>query len=114
MTAGEVKFALCVESVLNKIPQPEYRQLLVEAIMILSQIVEHDGGKCVWNEVISVDRLVHCANDLFVNEQVGNDTAIYFIGIVSYYQGGGEINYPTPVIMIPPGNNLVNEQVGND
>ena len=30
MTAGELKFALEVETVLNTIPQPEYRQLVVE------------------------------------------------------------------------------------
>ena len=30
MTPGELKFALEVETVLNTIPQPEYRQLVVE------------------------------------------------------------------------------------
>ena len=31
MTAGELKFALQVEMVHNRIPKPEYRQLMVEA-----------------------------------------------------------------------------------
>ena len=70
MTAGEIKFALQVEAILNKITQPEYRQLMVEAIMILCLIVEHDGGRCRWNEMIVVDKLVHHANDIFVKEQV--------------------------------------------
>ena len=35
MTAGELKFALEVETVLNTIPQPEYRQLVVEVSWIL-------------------------------------------------------------------------------
>ena len=70
MTAGEVKFALQVESILNKITQPEYRQLMVEAIMILCLIVEHDGGACSWNHAVSVDALVNHANEIFVTEQV--------------------------------------------
>jgi len=70
MTAGEIKFALQVEAILNKITQPEYRQLMVEAIMILCLIVEHDSGKCRWNEMIVVDKLVHHANEVFVKEQV--------------------------------------------
>jgi phosphorylase kinase alpha/beta subunit len=34
MTEGELKFALHVETVLNTVPQPEYRQLVVEAMMV--------------------------------------------------------------------------------
>ena len=70
MTPGEQKFALQVEMVLNRIPQPEYRQLMVEAMMVLILVEQHDNGKTHWNEVISVDRLVHTANDIFLEEQV--------------------------------------------
>lgn len=70
MTVGEIKFALHVEAVLNKIPQPEYRQLCVESILMLCLIIEHDGGRCHWNEVINVDELVHHGNRLFIEEQV--------------------------------------------
>ncbi|KAL1436641.1 hypothetical protein MTO96_049539 [Rhipicephalus appendiculatus] len=42
MTAGEIKFALRVEEMLNKVPEPEYRQLLVEALMVFSLVVEND------------------------------------------------------------------------
>ena len=72
MTPGEIKFALQVEAILNKITQPEYRQLMVEAIMILCLVVEHDGGKCRWNQMIVVDKLVHYANEVFIKEQVGH------------------------------------------
>lgn len=68
MTAGEIKFAVQVESVLNHVPQPEYRQLLVETIMVLGLVADVDvdniGG------IIHVDRILHLANDLFVNDQV--------------------------------------------
>uniref|UniRef100_A0A672LIF8 Phosphorylase b kinase regulatory subunit n=1 Tax=Sinocyclocheilus grahami TaxID=75366 RepID=A0A672LIF8_SINGR len=56
MTPGEIKFALHVETVLNRISQPEYRQLLVEAILVLTMLAEVDiqslGG------VIQVERIV--------------------------------------------------------
>ena len=71
MTSGELKFALQVEMALNRIPQPEYRQLVVEALMVLILIVQHDGGANHWNHVVQVDRLVHVANEIFIEEQVG-------------------------------------------
>ena len=56
MTSGEMKFALVVESVLNSVPEPEYRQMLVEAICVVSMIVENQvcgyifwkGYKQIW------------------------------------------------------------------
>ncbi|XP_043360506.1 phosphorylase b kinase regulatory subunit alpha, liver isoform isoform X10 [Dermochelys coriacea] len=67
MTPCEIKFAVHVESVLNHVPQPEYRQLLVEAILVLTLLSDIEvtsiGG------IIHVDRIVHVANDLFFQEQ---------------------------------------------
>ncbi|XP_073212759.1 phosphorylase b kinase regulatory subunit alpha, liver isoform isoform X5 [Lepidochelys kempii] len=67
MTPCEIKFAVHVESVLNHVPQPEYRQLLVEAILVLTLLSDIEvtsiGG------IIHVDRIVHVANDLFLQEQ---------------------------------------------
>ncbi|CAB3256642.1 unnamed protein product [Arctia plantaginis] len=69
MTSGELKFALAVETVLNSIPQPEYRQLVVEALMVLTLVVEykavaHLGG------MIEVENLVHKANHIFLEDQM--------------------------------------------
>lgn len=68
MTTGEIKFAVQVESVLNHVPQPEYRQLLVETVMVLGLVADIDvdniGG------IIHVDRILHLANDLFLSDQV--------------------------------------------
>lgn len=68
MTAGEIKFAVQVESVLNHVPQPEYRQLLVETLMVLALLADVDvdaiGG------VVHVDRILHAANDMFLTDQV--------------------------------------------
>lgn len=68
MTEGEIKFAVHVESVLNRVPQPEYRQLLVETIMVLTLVADMEiqsiGG------IIHIDRIVHSANELFLQDQV--------------------------------------------
>jgi phosphorylase kinase alpha/beta subunit len=42
MTPGEKNFALLVEHLLNKIPNPEYRQVNTEALMALAALVERN------------------------------------------------------------------------
>ncbi|XP_037055331.1 phosphorylase b kinase regulatory subunit alpha, liver isoform isoform X3 [Peromyscus leucopus] len=68
MTPCEIKFADHVESVLNRVSQPEYRQLLVEAIMVLTLLsdteMDNIGG------IIHVDQIVQLANQLFLQDQV--------------------------------------------
>uniref|UniRef100_A0A8C4I9U8 Phosphorylase b kinase regulatory subunit n=1 Tax=Dicentrarchus labrax TaxID=13489 RepID=A0A8C4I9U8_DICLA len=77
MTEGEIKFAVQVESVLNHVPQPEYRQLLVETVMVLGLVADVDvdsiGG------IIHVDRILHLANDLFLNDQISHSASDYFL-----------------------------------
>ncbi|XP_051768352.1 phosphorylase b kinase regulatory subunit alpha, liver isoform [Ctenopharyngodon idella] len=77
MTEGEIKFAVHVESVLNHVPQPEYRQLLVEAIMVLMLVADMEipsiGG------IIHIDRIVHMANDLFQQDQRSNGANEFFL-----------------------------------
>ncbi|XP_070553673.1 phosphorylase b kinase regulatory subunit alpha, liver isoform-like isoform X3 [Ptychodera flava] len=72
MTAGEFKFALSVETVLNRIPQPEYRQLMVETLMVLSLIIENDFATNLGG-VITIERLVYEANELFLKQQAIDD-----------------------------------------
>ncbi|XP_075211551.1 putative phosphorylase b kinase regulatory subunit alpha isoform X2 [Lycorma delicatula] len=69
MTSGELKFALAVETVLNAIPQPEYRQLVVEALMVLTIIAEYDVVDSLGG-VIAVENLVHKANQIFLEDQM--------------------------------------------
>ncbi|KFM75989.1 hypothetical protein X975_02870, partial [Stegodyphus mimosarum] len=77
MTPGELKFALEVETVLNSIPQPEYRQLMVEALMVLTLLVEYDAVKTLGG-IINVEHLVHKANRIFLEDQkrVSGDATI--------------------------------------
>ena len=73
MTSGEIKFALQVEMVLNRIPQPEYRQLMVEGMMVLILAVQHDSTtKVTWNHIIHINDMVHKANNIFIDEQVSS------------------------------------------
>lgn len=69
MTSGELKFALAVETALNTIPQPEYRQLIVEALMVLTLITEHNVAPTLGG-IIAVENLVHKANQIFLEDQV--------------------------------------------
>ncbi|XP_046713387.1 phosphorylase b kinase regulatory subunit alpha, liver isoform isoform X3 [Silurus meridionalis] len=77
MTEGEIKFAVHVESVLNHVPQPEYRQLLVEAIMVLTLVADLEvpsiGG------IIHIDRIVQMANEFFLQDQKSNGASEFFL-----------------------------------
>ncbi|OPJ82168.1 phosphorylase b kinase regulatory subunit alpha, skeletal muscle isoform isoform A [Patagioenas fasciata monilis] len=67
MTPGEMKFAVHVESVLNRVSQPEYRQLLVETILVLTMLVDMEVHTI--GNIIAVEKILHIANDLFYEEQ---------------------------------------------
>lgn len=69
MTSGELKFALAVETVLNCIPHPEYRQLIVETLMIFTLYAEHQISPSSIR-IITIEDFVHKANDLFLQDQV--------------------------------------------
>uniref|UniRef100_UPI00398F2E0A phosphorylase b kinase regulatory subunit alpha, skeletal muscle isoform-like isoform X2 n=1 Tax=Pristiophorus japonicus TaxID=55135 RepID=UPI00398F2E0A len=67
MTPGEIKFSVQVETFLNCVPQPEYRQLLVETILVITMLADVDvqsiGG------IIHIERIAHMANNLFIEDQ---------------------------------------------
>nr|XP_057922956.1 phosphorylase b kinase regulatory subunit alpha, skeletal muscle isoform isoform X3 [Doryrhamphus excisus] len=67
MTPGEIKFSVHVETVLNRVPQPEYRQLLVEAILVLTMLSDVDIPSI--GSIIHVEKIVQLANDMFCKDQ---------------------------------------------
>ncbi|XP_023656818.2 phosphorylase b kinase regulatory subunit alpha, liver isoform isoform X2 [Paramormyrops kingsleyae] len=77
MTEGEIKFAVHVESVLNRTPQPEYRQLLVETIMVIALVADVEVQSI--GAIIHVDRMVHAANELFRQDQKSLGASEYFL-----------------------------------
>ena len=68
MTKEELKFALLVEEALNRIPEPEYRQLIVEGCMLLT-ILSQNEPRFYLNEIIVIESIVQKANELFIEEQ---------------------------------------------
>ncbi|KXJ26452.1 Phosphorylase b kinase regulatory subunit alpha, liver isoform [Exaiptasia diaphana] len=77
MTARELKFALCVEGALNRIPEPEYRQLIVEALMVMALVVENYPDQPLW-DTVDVDDLVYQGYKIYLKEQaaIGGDSTV--------------------------------------
>jgi phosphorylase kinase alpha/beta subunit len=69
MTTEEIKFALLVEEALNRIQAPEYRQLIVEASMLLTLLAQNEANFYV-NEIICIDKIVEMANRIFLDDQI--------------------------------------------
>ncbi|XP_068443659.1 phosphorylase b kinase regulatory subunit alpha, skeletal muscle isoform isoform X2 [Clinocottus analis] len=67
MTPREIKFSVHVETVLNRVPQPEYRQLLVEAILVLTMLADVDIPSI--GSILHVEKIVQLANDMFHKDQ---------------------------------------------
>lgn len=78
MTSGETKFALAVERIMNTIPTPEYRQLLVEALVMLGMVNEVDKKNLIDldGQSISVDNLVSQAHKYFLKDQVSSSGVV--------------------------------------
>jgi len=72
MTSGEMKFHLKCEAVLNTISEPEFRQLLVEALMVLILVVEYNVVPYL-GPTINVEDLVRTANTIFLQDQLKQD-----------------------------------------
>ena len=68
MTSGEMKFHLRCETMLNTVLEPEFRQLVVEAIMILTLIVEYSVVHHLTG-VIKIEDIVREANRIFLEDQ---------------------------------------------
>ena len=69
MTTEELKFALLVEEALNRIQAPEYKQLIVEASMLLTLLVQSETNFYI-NEIVCIDRVVGMANKIFLDDQI--------------------------------------------
>ncbi|CAG5114210.1 Oidioi.mRNA.OKI2018_I69.chr2.g8274.t1.cds [Oikopleura dioica] len=69
MTSSELKFALLVENTLNGIPEPERRQMVVEALSVLSMLASFQTKVNVeW--IIDVDVILSLAEQFFREDQI--------------------------------------------
>ena len=67
-----MKFALEVESVLNTVPEPEFRQLLVETLIILCDALINKIVPLL-DEIIDIEAIVAQANLIFLRDQIEYD-----------------------------------------
>ena len=67
MTSGEMKFHLRCEELLNTVPEPGFRQLVVEAILVLILCVEHEAVPFL-GTIINIDDIVYEANKIFLED----------------------------------------------
>ena len=74
-TPGELKFALKVESKLNSLPDPEYRQLVVEVLMVLGLAAKSSSLTSFGDFPIAVEHIINQARDLFLRDQVRTASA---------------------------------------
>ncbi|CAI9725367.1 probable phosphorylase b kinase regulatory subunit alpha isoform X2 [Octopus vulgaris] len=88
MTSGEFKFALQVETVLNMIPQPEYRQLMVEGMIVLTTLLDVDPNcRIKLHRTIYIDKIVQEANQIYLKEQkMPEDVQKQFMGAAGICQ----------------------------
>lgn len=69
MTPGELKFAILLESHLNSLPDPEYRQLVVECLMVVS-LVTTSSTQPAFGGTLVVEHIIHHSHHLFLRDQV--------------------------------------------
>ncbi|KAF0992753.1 hypothetical protein HZS_7825 [Henneguya salminicola] len=70
MTANEMKFALIVESALNSLIQPEYRQIMIESIMVFGHLLSLYPVDALKYSIIQLDLVIDQANELFLKNQI--------------------------------------------
>lgn len=70
MTPEELKFALQLESKLNSLPDPEYRQLVVEVLMVVSLVAKASTQQVFGHHPLVVDHIIEHARHLFLQDQV--------------------------------------------
>ncbi|KAF1744924.1 hypothetical protein MXB_1810 [Myxobolus squamalis] len=70
MTSNEMKFALLVESALNSLLDPEYRQIMIETMMVLGQLLSIHSNTSLKGSIIKLDMIIDKANELFLANQM--------------------------------------------
>ncbi|CAK9304381.1 unnamed protein product [Gordionus sp. m RMFG-2023] len=91
MTPEEMKFSLHIESIINLLPHPEYRQLIVEGLSSLIALTDAQL-RVTFPNVIDMDKIVQKANQIFLNDQkkVDGDATLCCAGSKPLSCGGVE------------------------
>ncbi|XP_059481695.1 probable phosphorylase b kinase regulatory subunit beta isoform X2 [Neocloeon triangulifer] len=89
LSRSEIAFALLVEEMLNYIKQPEYRQIVVELLCIVSKILQRNP-ELSFKNLLDLDYLVDEAYHLFCKDQgvaVGADRQAFYSAPASLTTG---------------------------
>lgn len=75
MTRREIKFALSVEQVLNQIPEPEYREMIIEVLTLMRRLekIILAQPKILNDRPFDVDQILWLANQIFVEHNVSSE-----------------------------------------
>lgn len=84
MQRDDMSFALEVEDWLNTVPHPEYRQLAVEALVILALGAEYNVVQN-FGQVMSIEELIYKSNEIFLKDQVTHHQVFVFIINASFF-----------------------------
>ncbi|GMS89003.1 hypothetical protein PENTCL1PPCAC_11178 [Pristionchus entomophagus] len=78
MTRREIKFALQVEEVLNQIPEPEYRELVIETIYLVGRLekLTTEYSTIPSDRPIDIDNIIQRANAIFVDQNRQMETEV--------------------------------------
>ncbi|GMT18642.1 hypothetical protein PFISCL1PPCAC_9939 [Pristionchus fissidentatus] len=78
MTRREIKFALEVEEVLNQIPEPEYRELVIETIYLVGRLekLTTEYSSIPSDRPIDIDTIIQRANAIFVEQNRQMETEV--------------------------------------
>lgn len=79
MTPDELKFALRVETVLNSLPDPEFRQMVVEVLMVIGLVVKCSEISSLGDTIVA-EHIIGHAHSLFLQDQAsraGEGSAVH-------------------------------------
>lgn len=85
MTRREIKFALQVEQLLNLIAEPEYREIIIEALTLLGGNLNKllmGNPRIQCDKAFEVETIVHIANRIFVEHNVIVLYLLYYLNFL--------------------------------
>ncbi|XP_049821938.1 probable phosphorylase b kinase regulatory subunit beta isoform X2 [Aethina tumida] len=88
MTRSELTFSLLVEQMLNHIQQPEYRQLIVELLTIVSTILGRNP-ELVFNQPLELEQLVKDAAHMYAKDHDLKEDNVVKLLEIPYLQSTG-------------------------
>lgn len=88
MTRSELTFSLLVEEMLNHVQKPDYRQLIVELLTIVSTILGRNP-ELTFSQPLDLEQLVRDAAHVYAKDNDMDDEKIIYLLEISYVRSTG-------------------------